>query len=223
MRRYLHRPSPAMVVACLALLVALGGTSVAAVQQLGRNSVGTAQLRNNAVTAPKIANNAVIASKIRDNAVVRRKIANNAITSAQVQTGSLLAADFAEGQIPAGPAGPAGAAGPAGPAGAPGPQGRWVHVAGNGSILAQSGGASVTRTTDGVYFVTFTGATVIDKPILATASRVTANYHYATATACGGAPQGVSCSVNNNTNTVLVNTLTTTGLDDGSFYVMVVP
>ena len=34
MRKLLRRPSPAMVVACLALLVALGGTSIAAVNQL---------------------------------------------------------------------------------------------------------------------------------------------------------------------------------------------
>ena len=54
MRKLLRRPSPAMIVACLALLVALGGTSVAAVSQLARNSVGTPQLRNGAVTNPKI-------------------------------------------------------------------------------------------------------------------------------------------------------------------------
>ena len=35
-----HRPSPAMVVACIALLVALGGTSIAAVSALAPNSVG---------------------------------------------------------------------------------------------------------------------------------------------------------------------------------------
>ena len=51
MRHMVRRTSPAMVVACLALLVALGGTSVAAVSQLvPRNSVGTAQLRDNAVS-----------------------------------------------------------------------------------------------------------------------------------------------------------------------------
>ena len=38
-----HRPSPAMIVACIALLVALGGTSVAAVTALAPGSVGTAQ------------------------------------------------------------------------------------------------------------------------------------------------------------------------------------
>ena len=58
MRNHLRRPSPAMIVACLALLVALGGTGIAAVTQLARNSVGTAaqeQRRHGA----KIANSAV--------------------------------------------------------------------------------------------------------------------------------------------------------------------
>jgi hypothetical protein len=99
----IRRPSPAMVVACLALLVALGGTSVAAVSQLARNSVGPAQLQFGAVTAPKI----------RSNAVNSSKVANR----------SLLRADFAPGQLPAGPTGPQGPAGPAGPAGAAGPAG----------------------------------------------------------------------------------------------------
>ena len=36
-----QRPSPAMVVACLALLVALSGTGIAAVSALAPNSVGT--------------------------------------------------------------------------------------------------------------------------------------------------------------------------------------
>ena len=40
-----HRPSPAMVVACIALFVALGGTSVAAVTALAPNSVGTSRSR----------------------------------------------------------------------------------------------------------------------------------------------------------------------------------
>lgn len=79
MTRRTRRPSPAMVVACLALLVALGGTSVAAVSQLvPRNSVGTAQLKKNAVVSTKVKNR------------------------------SLLAADFKAGQLPAGAAGPEG-------------------------------------------------------------------------------------------------------------------
>ena len=47
LRRILHdrRPSPAMVVASIALLAALGGTSVAAVANVPDNSVGTARSR----------------------------------------------------------------------------------------------------------------------------------------------------------------------------------
>jgi hypothetical protein len=106
MKRF-HRPSPAMVVACLALGVALSGTAIAASVALPRNSVGTAQLKANAVATAKIRNNAVTTAKLR----------NNAVTSTKVLNGSLTAADFAPGQLPAGEAGPAGAAGPAGPAG----------------------------------------------------------------------------------------------------------
>jgi hypothetical protein len=87
MRRLVKRPSPATVLSAAALFVALGGTSIAAVTALPRNSVGTAQLKRNAVT------------------------------SAKVKNGSLLRVDFAKDQIPAGPAGPTGPAGPPGPAG----------------------------------------------------------------------------------------------------------
>lgn len=88
------RPSPAMVVASLALLVALGGTSIAAVQiVIPRASVGALQLKANSVNSSKVLN------------------------------GSLLRADFRAGQIPAGPQGPAGPAGPAGAAGPAGPAG----------------------------------------------------------------------------------------------------
>jgi hypothetical protein len=80
-----------MVVACLALLIALTGTSIAAVQAVPKNSVGSAQLKNNAVTAAKIAS----------NAVTNAKIGANAVTAAKVKDASLVAADFAPGELPA--------------------------------------------------------------------------------------------------------------------------
>jgi hypothetical protein len=177
--RIIRRPSAAMVVACVALLVALGGTSVAAISQLPRASVGTQQLKRNAVTAVKIN--------------------PNAVRTGHVLNGTLLAEDFKAGQIPPGPQGAQGPAGPTGPAG---PQGRWAHVSGTGAILAQSGGITASRFGPGTYFVTFTGATAIDKPVLASASRASnLAYHFATATPCGGPPQGVGCSASNTTNT----------------------
>jgi hypothetical protein len=81
----MRRPSPALVVACIALGVALGGTSYATVMNVPKSSVGTPQLKRNAVKAAKIAPNAVRTGHVLD--------------------GSLLAADFKAGQIPQGPKG----------------------------------------------------------------------------------------------------------------------
>jgi hypothetical protein len=53
-----------MVIACLALTVALGGTSYAAVT-LPRNSVGTTQLKRNAVISTKVKNRSLLAVDFR--------------------------------------------------------------------------------------------------------------------------------------------------------------
>jgi hypothetical protein len=110
MRRIPIRLSPATVLASIALLVALSGTSIAAVEAtLQNNSVGTAQLKNNAVTTPKIANNAVTAAKIKNaavaaakiasNAVVAAKVASNAVTSAKIASNAVVAAKIASNAV----------------------------------------------------------------------------------------------------------------------------
>jgi hypothetical protein len=118
-----HRPSPALVVASIALLVALGGTSVAAVNQLAANSVGTSQLKSNAVTTPKIKNSAVNASKIASNAVTTAKIASNAVTNAKIANGTIQPADLSSAAKTSGPPGAPGAPGAQGPTGPTGPAG----------------------------------------------------------------------------------------------------
>ena len=90
----LRRPSPALVIACIALGIALGGTGYATGLSVPKNSVGTAQLKSSAVTNGKLAFNAVTSTKVRD--------------------GSLLKVDFAPGQLPVGPTGSTGPAGPPG-------------------------------------------------------------------------------------------------------------
>jgi hypothetical protein len=90
-----RRPSPALVVSCVALVVALGGTSYAAFR-LPTNSVGTAQLRRGAVTKVKIA----------------------PTTLSALRTSSGSGSPGPPG--PRGPAGPRGLAGPRGPMGLPG-------------------------------------------------------------------------------------------------------
>ena len=78
MRKLVRRPSPAMVVACLALLVALGGTSVAAVSPARAEQRRHPQLRNNAVTNPKIRNNAVNSAEGREPLAAPRRTSRRA-------------------------------------------------------------------------------------------------------------------------------------------------
>jgi hypothetical protein len=66
-RRHL---SFANVTAALALFVALGGTSYAAIASIPPNSVGTKQLKDSAVTTAKIANGAVTKAKLAKGVVV---------------------------------------------------------------------------------------------------------------------------------------------------------
>ena len=102
MRHPRHRsPSPAMVVALLALFIALGGTSYAAAT-LARNSVGPAQLRSNSVGASEIRRNAVASTEIRDRSINLRDISTSTRTALRGAPGAT---------------GPAGATGPTGPAG----------------------------------------------------------------------------------------------------------
>ena len=100
MKRGFGRGRYANVTATVALVVALGGTSYAAIT-LPANSVGSRQLKSRAVT----------------NSDIR----GNAVTSSKVRNGALLARDFRVGQLPAGPKGDTGAQGLKGDKGDTGP------------------------------------------------------------------------------------------------------
>jgi hypothetical protein len=105
LNRVTQRFTYSNVIASLALFVALGGASYAAVA-LPANSVGTKQLKKNAVTASKLKTDAVSSAKVKD--------------------GSLQRGDFASGTLlqgPQGPQGVQGAKGDPGQNGAPGQQG----------------------------------------------------------------------------------------------------
>jgi hypothetical protein len=89
MKRILRRmPSPAMVVACIALAVALGGTSYAAIK-LPRNSVGTTQLQKNAVVASKLNARSVGPQKLQNNAVTTRSVKDGQLTGAKIVESTL--------------------------------------------------------------------------------------------------------------------------------------
>ena len=89
MKRILRRlPSPAMVVACIALAVALGGTSYAAIK-LPRNSVGTKQLQKNAVVATKLSERSVGPRKLQNNAVTSRTVKKDQLTGEKIVESTL--------------------------------------------------------------------------------------------------------------------------------------
>jgi hypothetical protein len=69
----IRRPSPSMIVALIALVVAVAGTSYAAVK-LPRASVGAKQLKKNAVTRAKIRRNAVTGVKIKNRSILGKDI-----------------------------------------------------------------------------------------------------------------------------------------------------
>ncbi len=103
----------ANVMATIAVFVALGGTSYAALQ-LPKGSVGTKQLKRNAVTSPKVKQGTLLLSDFKAS---QRAL----LGGPQGATG------------PGGPAGSQGVAGPTGPTGPPGPT--------QGSATAEFSGA----------------------------------------------------------------------------------
>jgi hypothetical protein len=93
-----YRPSHATVVAYLALFVALGGSSYAALRVTSRN------VPKDALTGADIKN--LTGKDVHNNSLTGADVKN--LGSGDVANGRLLAEDFAPGQLPAGPPGPPG-------------------------------------------------------------------------------------------------------------------
>jgi hypothetical protein len=191
------RLSPAMVVACLALALTMGGTAYAAVK-----------LAPNSVTSREVKNRSLLAVDFKAGQLPRGP------RGFQGDTG------------PAGPAGPAGVAGPAGPAGPSGASNvKWALVKPDGTIAAQSGGLTVSSHATGQYILDF-GSASNTKLVVASNGYAndTAARGSIIAGPCGGTAEGFVCSSGNDTNHVIVRTYnaTNTTTEDHSFYVEVV-
>src|SRR5690242_1277224 len=101
-RMPLHRPSPAMIVALLALFVALGGTAMAAFvvssnDDIGPNTVAGGKPPSGAHS--NIMAGSITGGDIADGSVNWDDIAQNAITGSRVKDGSLFGADIADGSV----------------------------------------------------------------------------------------------------------------------------
>jgi hypothetical protein len=102
------RPTPALIVAMIALVAAMSGAAVALP---GQNTVTSNDIANGAVTTQKIAKGAVGSQQIegasvkgnrlKDGAIREKQIADGAVTAAKVADGVLTAAKLADGSVTA--------------------------------------------------------------------------------------------------------------------------
>jgi len=95
------RPSPAMAVALLALVVAMSGTAIATTQ-LSKNSVGSRNIKPGAVTHSDIRNGAIRGSKLGKEGVTDDKLARGAVTARTLRDGIVNGAKLSEGAVSSG-------------------------------------------------------------------------------------------------------------------------
>ena len=95
----------ANVISIIALSVALGGTTYAAVS-LPKNSVGAKQIKKRAVRSKHINKNSVSASKIQGNAINGSKVADGSLGSLDILDNNLTAADLADNSVGGGETAP---------------------------------------------------------------------------------------------------------------------
>ncbi|MFL5846273.1 MAG: collagen-like protein [Solirubrobacteraceae bacterium] len=148
----------ANVTSVLALIVALGGTTYAAVTVTGRD------VRDGSLTGRDVRNGSLSGADVRDNSIDGSDIRRDAINSDDIEDGSLTAADLRPGAATgaAGPKGDAGAKGDAGPAGATGPKGATGATGPDGSAVVarvQATGPVTTTAANTPVAVPLRGAT----------------------------------------------------------------
>jgi hypothetical protein len=137
------RPSPSMVVAGIALLLASAGSAAAGVLVTG------GQVRDESLTG----------ADVRDGSLTEADLAVQARTAAS-RRGPRGKRGPRGSTVPRGPAGPAGLAGPAGPAGPAGSALAYAHILSNGTVDgARSKNLSVKRPAVGVLCIYVSGAT----------------------------------------------------------------
>lgn len=108
------RPSPALVIALVALFAALSGSAIAA--GIAKNSVRSAQivdgtvrtidLHDSAVDSTKVADQSLTANDLGPDSVGSEEIAENAVGSSEVAPDSLNAGDLAPASVRSSELGP---------------------------------------------------------------------------------------------------------------------
>jgi hypothetical protein len=99
------RPSPALVISCLALFMALTGSALAVSvnsvrsAQIVDRTVRTVDLHDNAVKSPKVADGSLTADDLGTDSVGSDEIAANAVGSSEVAADSLTTTDLGPSSV----------------------------------------------------------------------------------------------------------------------------
>jgi len=91
------RPSPALVISCVALFLALTGSALAV--GIAKNSVRSAQIVDGSVRTVDLRDNAVNAQKIAPDSVGAEEVAENAVSSPEVAPDSLTNQDLGDASV----------------------------------------------------------------------------------------------------------------------------
>ena len=150
------KPSPALIISVIALLIALGGTGYAALR-IPDGSVGTRQLKDGAVTARKVRRHTLLVSDFKPGQLST----GGAVQGRRGPTG------------PTGPRGPQGATGPqgaGGPPGAPGTARAYGLISATGTLDSSRSKniAGVTHPANGIYCIMLSGINPASTTIVAT-------------------------------------------------------
>jgi hypothetical protein len=189
----LRRPSPALAIAVLALVVALGGSAYAV------SRINGSAIKRRSIPGDRIRNNALTGTEINKARLGRVNEAKNATNSKFALRAS--AADSAANALNAGSARSADTLAGSPPTAFQG-RIRWALVNASGTVVDQSGGiASPTVHSSSTYVIDF-GADLSHKALLVTPNGVTA--------------QPVSAQVTDSTHAQV-----TVGTAGGSFYIAV--
>jgi hypothetical protein len=90
----------ANVVATLALFLAIGGGTVYAALELGRNDVKSKNIKKGAVKTSDLGKEAVTGAKVKEGSIPGGDLQDGTITAADIQDGTITAADIVAGVIP---------------------------------------------------------------------------------------------------------------------------
>jgi hypothetical protein len=89
------RPSPAMVIALIALFVSLGGTAAAL---SGSNTVFSDDIANDTFNSPTQGQGGLVAADLRPNSVGTSEAVNNSLTGADIDESTLVTTTLPSGQ-----------------------------------------------------------------------------------------------------------------------------